>query len=305
MAKINWVFQDESGTNLNRYIATNVETREEIIFDLLRGGNISVVGTPLNAEKLNELVSAINSNYDEIISLKNKVSDLEEDVSILQSNVSQHGSKLEAYNNRITANTNDIAGIKSTISGSLSGQVASALNLANQNKTKIAGLDTRLQSAEATIIINSGNISANAENIEVIEKEIEEIKNKNSDQELDIANIETRLDELGFKEGTFSVGDISSDYILANKVIKQGKTCIFSLFLSTSFTTTLPEMVIPFPFEIVPKETINFTARGYGASSNIIVEKVIPMQISAGWGLLHIPPGYYEISFLNIGMEIQ
>lgn len=64
MAKINWVFQDEQGTNLNRYIATNVSTGEKITFDLLRGGNVSVVGTPLNAEKLNSLISAINDNYD-------------------------------------------------------------------------------------------------------------------------------------------------------------------------------------------------------------------------------------------------
>lgn len=64
MAKINWVFQDEQGTNLNRYRATNVETGEEVVFDLLRGGNVSVVGTPLNAEKLNSLISAINDLYD-------------------------------------------------------------------------------------------------------------------------------------------------------------------------------------------------------------------------------------------------
>lgn len=64
MAKINWVFQDEQGTNLNRYRATNVETGEEVVFDLLRGGNISIVGTPLNAEKLNSLISAINDLYD-------------------------------------------------------------------------------------------------------------------------------------------------------------------------------------------------------------------------------------------------
>ena len=56
MAKINWVFQDESGTNLNRYIATNVATGEEITFDLSRGGNITIIGTPLNAEKLNSLI---------------------------------------------------------------------------------------------------------------------------------------------------------------------------------------------------------------------------------------------------------
>ena len=65
MGRINWVFQDESGTNLNRYIATNVQTGEKVTFDLLRGGNISIVGTPLNAENLNELIDAINEIYDE------------------------------------------------------------------------------------------------------------------------------------------------------------------------------------------------------------------------------------------------
>lgn len=66
MAKITWLFQNESGTNLNRYIATNVNTGEEITFDLLRGGNISIIGTPLNAENMNSLVNAINGAYDEI-----------------------------------------------------------------------------------------------------------------------------------------------------------------------------------------------------------------------------------------------
>ena len=68
MAKINWVFQDESGTNLNRYIATNVATGEEITFDLSRGGNITIIGTPLNAEKLNSLINAINDIGDDYFS---------------------------------------------------------------------------------------------------------------------------------------------------------------------------------------------------------------------------------------------
>lgn len=68
MAKITWTFKNEEGTNLNRYIATNVSTGEKITFDLLRGGNISVVGTPLNAENLNALITAINACYDLISS---------------------------------------------------------------------------------------------------------------------------------------------------------------------------------------------------------------------------------------------
>ena len=69
MSRIEWVFQDEQGTNLNRYKATNVSSGEEYIFDLLRNGSISVVGTPLNATTLNSLVNAINDNYERIISL--------------------------------------------------------------------------------------------------------------------------------------------------------------------------------------------------------------------------------------------
>lgn len=66
MAKIDWVFQDEMGTNLNRYIATNVSTGEAVTFDLNRGGSITIQGTPLNAGKMNSLISAINLAYDEL-----------------------------------------------------------------------------------------------------------------------------------------------------------------------------------------------------------------------------------------------
>lgn len=74
MAKITWVFQNESGTNLNRYKATNVATNEEVVFDLLRDGNISVVGTPLNATNMNSLITSINSCYDDLSSHVNNAS---------------------------------------------------------------------------------------------------------------------------------------------------------------------------------------------------------------------------------------
>lgn len=73
MSKINWVFQNENGTNLNRYIATNVATGEQVTFDLLRGANISIVGTPLDADNLNSLITAINDNYDNITNLKTQL----------------------------------------------------------------------------------------------------------------------------------------------------------------------------------------------------------------------------------------
>lgn len=68
MAKINWVFQNEIGTNLNRYRAINVNTQEETIFDLYRNGTIQIVGTPLSAENLNSLITAINEINDDYLS---------------------------------------------------------------------------------------------------------------------------------------------------------------------------------------------------------------------------------------------
>lgn len=71
MAKIKWTFNDEQGTNLNRYTATNVLNGEKTIFDLLRNANITNVGTPLNAENLNALINSINACYDEVAGIKN------------------------------------------------------------------------------------------------------------------------------------------------------------------------------------------------------------------------------------------
>ena len=70
MAKIKWTFNDEQGTNLNRYTATNVSNGEKTIFDLLRNANITNVGTPLNAENLNALINSINACYDEVAGIK-------------------------------------------------------------------------------------------------------------------------------------------------------------------------------------------------------------------------------------------
>lgn len=101
MSKINWVFQDEQGSNLNRYKATNVATGEQITFDLLRGGSISVVGTPLNAEKLNSLITAINDNYDKLTALQSQHST---DVTNLQKAINTNASN-------ISANTTNIANL--------------------------------------------------------------------------------------------------------------------------------------------------------------------------------------------------
>lgn len=74
MAKLDFVFVDEVADNQNRYKAINIATGEEIVFDLLRYGNIKVQGTPLEAKVLNKLVEAINENYDLISNIdKNSI----------------------------------------------------------------------------------------------------------------------------------------------------------------------------------------------------------------------------------------
>ena len=107
MAKINWTFQDESGTNLNRYIATNVNTGEKITFDLLRGANITIIGTPLNAEKLNQIIKSINEAY-------NLIQDLDEEKNVLyKHNINIYGQDCDIYltlldNNNTQYNTKEL-----------------------------------------------------------------------------------------------------------------------------------------------------------------------------------------------------
>lgn len=64
MAKINFTFTDEIGSNLNRYKAIDIKTSAEYTFDLSRMANITQVGTPLSAEYLNAIVRSINALYD-------------------------------------------------------------------------------------------------------------------------------------------------------------------------------------------------------------------------------------------------
>ena len=67
MAKLNITFVNEVGNNLNRYKAIDVNTGEEYLFDLSRNGTITTPGTPLNAEIMNEIVSAINEHFSNLV----------------------------------------------------------------------------------------------------------------------------------------------------------------------------------------------------------------------------------------------
>ena len=162
MSKINWSFQNESGSNLNRYKATNVATGEIITFDLLRAGTINVVGTQLNADTLNQLKNAINDNFDEITSLKDGVLTNETDITTLKSNVSTNTSNISLNSNAILQNQTNITSQgnridtlegdnstnKSNIS-SLSNRVTTLENDNSTNKTNIESLNSRVAGLEA------------------------------------------------------------------------------------------------------------------------------------------------------------
>lgn len=64
MARIDFTFQDEAGTNLNKFKATREDDNTSYYVTLTREANIQKQGTPLNAENLNKLISSINSIYD-------------------------------------------------------------------------------------------------------------------------------------------------------------------------------------------------------------------------------------------------
>ena len=73
MAKVNFNFQDELGSNLNRYLARDVTSGIEYTFDLNRKATITQNGTPLNALNLNKLINAINDNDDNIDNISKRI----------------------------------------------------------------------------------------------------------------------------------------------------------------------------------------------------------------------------------------
>ena len=63
MGKLDLNFQDEQGSNLSKFEFIKDDGSSEI-GKLIRRANVTQRGTPLNAENMNKIVSAINSNYD-------------------------------------------------------------------------------------------------------------------------------------------------------------------------------------------------------------------------------------------------
>lgn len=150
MAKIDWVFQNEIGTNLNRYIATNVSTGEKITFDLLRGGNISIVGTPLNAKNLNSLINAINENYDEFTTLNTKVTNIGKQVVTNTKDISSINTTLGNHNDRISANATNIRNNANNIDTNTN-------NISELQKSVENLNDTIIEVQEDNSVINLGD----------------------------------------------------------------------------------------------------------------------------------------------------
>ena len=63
MGKLDLNFQDEQGSNLSKFEFIKDDGSSEI-GKLIRRANVTQRGTPLNAENMNKIVGAINSNYD-------------------------------------------------------------------------------------------------------------------------------------------------------------------------------------------------------------------------------------------------
>lgn len=73
-------FQDERGTNLNKFKMTYVEDGVEKDITLARNATITTQGTPLNKTFFNNLATAINDNFnaldEETTNLANKVQEI-------------------------------------------------------------------------------------------------------------------------------------------------------------------------------------------------------------------------------------
>lgn len=151
MAKIDWTFINESGTELNRYIATNVVTGEQITFRLLRNPNVIdfVQGTPLDAEKMNSLKDAINQNYDEFTTLNTKVTNIGKQVETNTKDISSMSTSLGNHNDRISANATNIRNNANSISNNSN-------NISNLQKSVENLNDTIIEVQQENSIINLG-----------------------------------------------------------------------------------------------------------------------------------------------------
>ena len=156
MARINWVFQNESGTNLNRYKATNVLTGEVVIFDLLRDSNINVVGTPLSAENLNQLINAINSMSVEIYGHDNAFENVESDIEELNKKANDAIVNIAELNEKANDAIVDIAGLINSVK-----ELQENQNQSNSQITQINNYNLGTLSENPTSTTNSvlNNIS--------------------------------------------------------------------------------------------------------------------------------------------------
>ena len=90
MAKIDWTFVDEVGTNLNRYIATDGDSGVTYDFFLMRNAEISQVGTSLNASNLNQLISSINTLYDKTSTIDTSINTINSNITTINNNFSSY-----------------------------------------------------------------------------------------------------------------------------------------------------------------------------------------------------------------------
>ena len=97
MAKIDWTFVDEVGTNLNRYIATDGDSGVTYDFFLMRNAEISQVGTSLNASNLNQLISSINTLYDKTSTIDTSINTINNNITNINSNITTINNKFSSY----------------------------------------------------------------------------------------------------------------------------------------------------------------------------------------------------------------
>lgn len=167
MAKIEWVFQDESGANLNRYIATNVATGERITFDLLRGAIIQQgqEGTPLNASTLNSLITAINSNFDEITTLKQSVATNTSNIATNTSNIEANAKSILVLDTRTTTMGEVVEANTASIKSNTSAITKFTTNLTNTNKLVSANVKAISNIEDGTTTVKKAEQDSDGNNI--------------------------------------------------------------------------------------------------------------------------------------------
>ena len=302
--KLNLTFQDEQGTDFNKYgLIENGGSEKQVT--LRRLAKITRAGTPLSAENLNKPVIKINEVIDKINDKVDNAINADNVTSLINNDNSNNGVVSFTIGNKTFSKT--IVSVNFATNSNI------ARKLAYTRKIELSGDVTGQISFDGSQDVTMQTTLVNKP----------DLSNYYNKSEIDdfIDGLENRLDELGFK--TASVTTTSGfDSVSVNSLKKQGKYVIFNLkigseigIVSQSGMTAILDIYFNFriPSSFCPKESVTGIIKmNIEGDTDIFYYSDITIP-SNGYvdfryqfdTFVHYAGYLMEVEFLNVGWETK